>query len=79
MSITIIAVRSRSTVTFCGAHAIVTGTGVGGGIAMLTSGLGRPPRELPAKAKLPALRRLHAIFSCLHGFLLLREHHLRCA
>jgi hypothetical protein len=36
MSITITAVRSKSTVTFCGAQAIVTGTGSGAGIAMLT-------------------------------------------
>src|ERR1700692_2768276 len=37
MSMTMTAVRVRSTVTFCGAQAIVTGIGAGAGGAMLTS------------------------------------------
>src|ERR1700689_5217887 len=37
MSMTMTAGRVRSTVTFCGAQAIVTGTGAGEGSAMLTS------------------------------------------
>ena len=75
MSITMTAVRSRSTVTFCGAQAIVTGTGAGAGTAMSTSLFGRPPRELTAEAELRR-RALLLLLDCFHSASSLRHRNI---